>query len=1117
MLPSDPWQLRQFFPSAIFSRGLEYQKQNRVKLNKVDLVDDRIAAEVKGSGQNIYRVKVAWFNEKDGFYVDGECSCPVGFNCKHVVAVLLAALESELPHRVQLESPSHELSSPVKQWLQRVQENILQEQTPKIKQNSHLIYYILQKDIHANGWSSQVCITVLRSKTLKSGAMSKPQRINMVDGVQWEQLDPVDHEIILQLQLSQQRHHGSRYFYAERFELKDEADAVLLGKILETKRCSWQKLSTECLQLSSPQQGECYWEVQIDGSQRLQCRIAEKNIIVLPLKKPWYVDPTTQTCGLLALDADPTILTTLLTGPSISVEEIAIVREHWQQLTPSVNIPAPASINTQTVTIDNPIPCLYLFSKDIMLRTSWKMKRILGELTFAYGDARIAWHANTNPLHAWDEKHLCLNTYPRHAAAENAALEELSKHNILTVDRIDFYTAHNENGNYFILDHNGVDPMFLGMKIISELQKKGWQISYAKDYEFHFLDPEKANWTVNLEESSGINWFEFELGIEVDGQFINLIPVLLQAIKQNTDLLKSLDQKDSKMIILPLPNNQSLPIPAQRLKKILLTFFELFEEKNLVGDQKLLLSRFQANQLANLNDIFDQELHWQGHQCEQALLRLKEFTSIKSVKLTPNFHGALRPYQQAGVNWLQFLREYQLGGILADDMGLGKTVQALAHLAIEKASGRLQQPCLIIAPTSLMFNWEMESKRFVPELKVIILQGQQRKKHYEALTQYDLVLTTYPLLNRDAEILLQQEFSWVILDEAQAIKNPKTQAAKIVQQLKSEYRLCLSGTPLENHLGELWSLFNFLMPGFLGDQKFFTQVFRTPIEKKQDNDRRQHLLKRIAPFILRRTKDQILPELPPKVLTTHFVELTDEVRDLYETIRLTLQQKLKQQIAETGLNRSHILILDSLLKLRQICCDHRLLKMKTGKLIKQPAPKLVLLMELLEQLLAEGRRILIFSQFTEMLGLIEDQLFSKKIPFEMLTGDTTDRATPVKRFQAGEVNCFLISLKAGGVGLNLTAADTVIHYDPWWNPAVENQATDRAHRIGQTNTVFVYKLIVKGSVEEKIIELQDKKRTLVEGLLSNEIQETSNLTAADVEYLFAPLTKTVENSFSPIK
>ncbi|MGB8973593.1 MAG: DEAD/DEAH box helicase, partial [Pseudomonas capeferrum] len=437
--------------------------------------------------------------------------------------------------------------------------------------------------------------------------------------------------------------------------------------------------------------------------------------------------------------------------------------------------------------------------------------------------------------------------------------------------------------------------------------------------------------------------------------------------------------------------------------------------------------------------------------------------------------------------------------------GLGKTLQALAHLLLEKQSGRLTAPALAVMPTSLVPNWLDEAQRFAPDLRVLALHGPGRSKHFAALHDYDLVLTTYALVPRDLEHLRAQPWHLLVLDEAQNIKSSTSKAALAVCELQAEQRLCLTGTPMENNLGELWSIFHFLMPGWLGDLKHFNQDYRTPIERHGDTERLAHLASRIRPFLLRRTKEQVATELPAKTEMVHWVELSDAQRDTYEAVRVAMDKKVRDEIARNGASRSQIIILDALLKLRQVCCDLRLVKGVETKGNQADKGKLGALLEMLEELLSEGRRVLLFSQFTSMLALIEQELQKRKVRYSLLTGDTRDRRTPVQAFQQGDSEVFLISLKAGGTGLNLTAADTVIHFDPWWNPASENQATDRAYRIGQDKPVFVFKLITRGTVEEKIQLLQQEKAALASSLLDGGQAGQWRLGDEEIEALFAPL------------
>jgi len=619
---------------------------------------------------------------------------------------------------------------------------------------------------------------------------------------------------------------------------------------------------------------------------------------------------------------------------------------------------------------------------------------------------------------------------------------------------------------------------------------------------------------VGLKEATEYNWFTMEMGVMVDNQKINILPLIVNLIqKYPLDFTENaLKELTDEHIILTLENEQQIRIPTVRIKGILATLTELYDTQS-IQNGGLSLYRSRISQVTELNRVMEiEKMKWLGGE---ALIELSKkianFDGIVPVKLPKTFKGKLRDYQQKGVDWLNFLREYQLGGILADDMGLGKTVQTLAHIMIEKASGRLNKPCLIIAPTSLMGNWQSEAAQFAPSLNVMISQGQSRKNLLTELPSADLILTTYPLIVRDKDILLEHEYYMIILDEAQFIKNANTKAYLILQKFKSKHRLCLTGTPMENHLGELWSLFNFLSPGLLGTSKQFTQLFRTPIEKQGNIERRRSLNQRIKPYMLRRTKSEVVQELPTKTEIIHHIVLEEEQRDLYESIRLAMETKVQKAVEAKGFAQSQIIILDALLKLRQACADPRLLKLEQAKKVKTSA-KLSFLMSMLSELVEEGRKILLFSSFTSMLSLIEDELKAQAISYVKLTGSTTDRATPVKSFQAGEASVFLISLKAGGTGLNLTTADTVIHYDPWWNPAAEAQATDRAHRIGQKKPVFVYKLVTTGTVEEKILLMQQNKRALMESLFEESSTTKTRITKEDLNFLFQPIESVEETS-----
>ncbi|CAM4431037.1 DEAD/DEAH box helicase [Pseudoalteromonas ostreae] len=439
----------------------------------------------------------------------------------------------------------------------------------------------------------------------------------------------------------------------------------------------------------------------------------------------------------------------------------------------------------------------------------------------------------------------------------------------------------------------------------------------------------------------------------------------------------------------------------------------------------------------------------------------------------------LREYQQQGVQWLQFLKRHQLGGILADDMGLGKTLQVIAFLA--NARQREQAgPTLIVCPTSLVSNWQNEMAKFASSIKVTTLFGSARIEQLQHLAQADCILTTYPLLKRDIAYYSPLYFENIILDEAQYIKNDSAQVSRLVKRLNAQFNLCLSGTPIENNLFELKSLLDFAMPSLLGSQAHFKQHFQTPIERDADSDRAKELKSLILPFILRRTKAEVAQELPPKTELIKEFEFEAQQKDIYQGITHSLEEKMVDLFASQGAQKSKLAFLEALLKLRQICCHPRLIDEHTSA----RSAKLDWLSSHLPVMLSEGRNIIIFSQFTSALDIIAQQLASLEINYSLLTGQTRHRDKVIEEFTSGQTSVFLISLKAGGTGLNLTQADTVIHFDPWWNPAVEKQATDRAYRIGQTNPVFVYKLIMANSIEQKVFKMQQHKQALVDALFT---------------------------------
>jgi superfamily II DNA or RNA helicase len=641
---------------------------------------------------------------------------------------------------------------------------------------------------------------------------------------------------------------------------------------------------------------------------------------------------------------------------------------------------------------------------------------------------------------------------------------------------------------------------------LPQLRSLGWSIEVDPSYPYQVVETD-APWYAAIEpDEERTDWFALELGIQVDGKRVNMLPAMLELLDGCADgeTLEALLKQPSRFRVVPVGRNKYLPVPPERLRSLMQVLLEMYRGEKL-EDGTLRFPRSRSSSVAKLDEALgggSARLLWSG--ITSVVERARDLHRPPQPKPLPvGLQATLRPYQEQGVQWLGQLIEHEAGGVLADDMGLGKTLQTIAHLVRERESGRQDRPNLVVLPTSLIGNWQRELAKFAPALKVCVLHGPKREQRRGEVAGADVVLTTYPLLVRDIEAFENQSFYLVVLDEAQAIKNPRSLASRTVRKLQAKHRMCLSGTPVENNLEELWALFDFLMPGFLGDCERFRSHFRIPIERSGNQQRLDALRDAVSPFILRRMKESVAKDLPPKTEIVRPVELGDDQRELYESIRVAAHGDVRRAIRQKGVTASTIAILDALMKLRQVCCDPRLVTVPSARRVKSSA-KYELFFELITQQLSQGRRVLVFSQFTRMLDLLAEGLRERKIGYVELTGATQDRQKAVDRFEQREVDVFLISLKAGGTGLNLTSADTVVHYDPWWNGASQAQATDRAYRIGQKRPVFVYNLIVAGSVEERMLRLQQRKSQLASSLLGLASAPTA-LSECDLDDLFAPL------------
>ncbi|MDW8361045.1 MAG: SNF2-related protein [Myxococcales bacterium] len=592
--------------------------------------------------------------------------------------------------------------------------------------------------------------------------------------------------------------------------------------------------------------------------------------------------------------------------------------------------------------------------------------------------------------------------------------------------------------------------------------------------------------TPRLRVSSGVDWFSLDLSFDAGG------------VAVGEDELRFALERGQRLV--RLEDGTYAPIRSDEVGAVLARMAEIvatsgqgrkipLSQAGRIQDLLRLVGR--ASVVPRARELFD---------------RLSDVGTIEQVAKPRALRATLRDYQKRGFSWLVFLHQMGTGGVLADDMGLGKTLQAIALLLWARGQERTgpHRPALVVAPTSVVPNWQREIERFAPSLSVVVWQGPDRHERRSEIEEADVVLTSYALLRRDEETLSGFDFGYVVLDEAQHIKNPLSATARAAKRLRARHRLALTGTPIENRLAEFWSIVDFVSPGLLGELRTFEERYARPIDRG-DTEAAERLRRIVAPFVLRRTKAQVAPELPAKIEQDMVVPLADEQQALYRQVLAEVRRSVLGEIDRAGIARAQIQILAALTRLRQVACDPRLLKLADGaRWTADDSGKLSALRELLSECIGGGHRVLVFSQFVEMLQLIRAALDEDGVRYEYLDGSTKDRMERVQRFNEDEsVHAFLISLKAGGTGLNLVGADTVIHFDPWWNPAVEDQATDRAHRIGQSKVVTVYRLIARGTVEEKILELSAKKRELMQTVLSAEGTGLRGLTREDVESLFA--------------
>ena len=1141
----DPRSLEQLCDAGAWAGGLTLYRSQKVRGLEIEPLADAwlLLGEVQGSSRLPYEVSIEMALLPDGQVDvwDSDCSCPVGQQCKHGVALMLKAAYHGLQLLGQEAAPSAARTPPSPEKLAAARQAVQAraDEIARLEAEAQLLQWFHDLDrasglapdsghaargqaradqflylltvVGSHGPRPQLQLEAVLSYPKVTGGWAKPKAIRTPPHAgqpAYDQASEADRQV---LQLMRAMPNGNSFYSAysvtPRVVPSGPVGLMALQQAAGTGRLfldagggpgaaiAWgpeQGLDWHWAEVPGPHGSEAGWA--------LRARLAGSIQLCLN-NPPLYLDAALGLCGPVhATDVPQAQLDILLKAPPLKASAL---QKHQVDLMRRLGqLPLPPVLQS-LARLDGitPTACLHLSPNPPALAPFRGL--IQAQLRFDYQGHRGWWAGQgTAVLVDGPQGRILLE---RDAETELSAITRLMDLGLMATD-----------GGVFGIPGDGPQQDWLhwadnGFSVLSEAgfavtlddALNGW-ITHGETLDVQ-LQPQGSD---DNERAAMSPWFALSLGMEINGQRHNILPWLPELIAAAA--ARPLDPATGQPEIPPFVYLRDpagpgfIRLPTEALKPWMAALLELVGDRahDFSGDS-LQLSRLDA---LRTGAALGEGAQWAGAQALREMVQqLTGHAHLPEVAVPAALQASLRPYQQQGLNWLQFLRQHGLNGILADDMGLGKTLQTLAHVLVEKEAGRLTQPALIVAPVSLMGNWRREAERFTPGLRTLVLHGKERHESAEQMSTHDLVIAPYSLLQRDRERWLQQPWHLVVLDEAQNIKNASTHAAQVVGELKTNHRLCLSGTPMENHLGELWSLFHFLMPGFLGSQARFKELFRSPIEKLGDSERLDQLRRRITPFMLRRTKREVATELPDKIESVSSVELLGKQADLYETIRLSTEKAVRDALADKGLAKSQIQILDALLKLRQVCCDPRLLPLASAKKIRQSA-KLEHLMTLLPEMLAEGRRVLLFSSFTSMLALIEDELKARDIAWVKLTGQSQKRDAIIERFTSGQVPLFLISLKAGGVGLNLPQADTVIHYDPWWNPAVENQATDRAHRIGQTNQVFVYKLVAQGTIEERILALQERKAALAESMYSGSLARKQPLfTESDVAELLRPL------------
>ena len=1065
------------FNPKIRDRGFAYFRGGAVKI--LEHSDFYVLAQVQGTLD--YFVDLTLTPNS----LNVACTCPYfddGEDCKHIWATMLAAdsknylskvdrhgplrlvYDDDALEALQLLEENEAIPEPKPLWQQQLASitNSINNAAPRERNpwpDNREIYYIV--DPQSSRTSGLLNVEVAFRERNKKGEWGKIKRARIQQNQISQISDPNDREI-LSLLLGGREAYWSSYSYGvfdlpNPFVLGNTIQPLLLARMCATGRCMFRP------EVKDAELKQLEWDDSTTWQFWLVVKHTDDEYALNPVLRNGVDE--------IEFFAAPLITEAVVISPDFKIARFTTngARAWSAALRTSNGLRIPATESRQLIAhlLDLPsIPNIEVPPELQFERVSFPPQPhlIVRKSTFAYQtdlEAKLCFDYEGIEIDYFDKRN---GIYDRNRDRYIERDPESEKNALTLLHTLSIKRASQYSETFRVTPRNLP-------RAVTGLLANGWRVEAEGKL---YRNPASSSLSV----SSGIDWFELHGSLNFGEDLEVKLPQLLAALRRG--------QK-----VIALGDGSFGVLPEEWLQQYgLLASFGVAEEDHL---------RFQRTQTGVLDALLASRPEI---TCDETFARVRKewqnFDGIKPVAAPRGFVGQLRDYQREGLGWFKFLQRFKFGGCLADDMGLGKTVQVLALL--ESRRNGESRPSLVVVPRSLIFNWQQEAARFTPRLRVLTHTGSERIKGNAHFKDYDLILTTYGTLRRDVIHFDDVEFDFVILDEAQAIKNAGTETAKAARLLKSRQRLALSGTPIENHLGELWSLFEFLNPGMLGSASVFQSS--TNGTQKPDEDSRVMLSRALRPFILRRTKQQVAKELPEKLEQTIYCEMDERQRRQYEELRDYYRQSLLEKVSLQGINKSKIQILEALLRLRQTACHPALV---TGSVDDvTPNAKLDVLLPRLSEVIEENHKAIVFSQFTSFLSIVRSRLDDQGVAYEYLDGKTRNRGAAVERFQRDpDCKLFLISLKAGGQGLNLTAAEYVFLLDPWWNPAVEAQAIDRAHRIGQTNRVFAYRLITRDTVEEKVLELQSTKRELADAIINADNSVIKNITGEDLRLLLS--------------